>query len=164
MNIEIDYSKLNFMKRKEIPKVLVIGETLLGVSKEELGEDYIYELDRIVTTLDDFLHKDIHTLIWLFNSRFAALFVGRSLKPFRSMNPTKRVKYMKKWMMSRIPIFRTIYVTLRALTSWAYYTSERGETEIGFPGSTIGREHELPTLLFGKEPMDPESYLEGEYP
>lgn len=161
---DIDYSQLTFLKKKEIPKVLVIGETLLGVPEEELGEDYVYEFDRIVSTLDDYLHKDIHTLIWLFNSRFAALFVGLSFKPFKTMKPAKREKYMIKWMKSRIPVFRTIYVTLRALTSWSYYTSEQGETEVNFPGPTIGREHELPTLQFGKEPLDPESYLEGEYP
>ncbi len=164
MKFEIDYNKLNFLKKKEIPKVLVIGETLLGVPIVELGEDYVYELDRIVTTLDDFLHRDIHTLIWLFSSRLAALLVGKSFKPFKNMNPTKRENYMKKWIKSRIPIFRTAYVTLRALTSWSYYTSEKGEAEVDFLGSTIGREHELPTLLYGKEPIQPESYLEEEYP
>ncbi|MFV2014252.1 MAG: hypothetical protein ACC656_02400 [Candidatus Heimdallarchaeota archaeon] len=159
-----DYSKLTFLKKREVNKVLTIGETLLGVPKEELGEDFVYELDRIITLLEDFLHKDIHTLIWLINSRFAALIVGKSFKPLKNMNPTKREKYMEKWMKSRIPIFRTSYVTLRAFASWAYYTSERGESEINFPGLTIGREHELPTLLYGKEPLQPESYLEEEYP
>jgi hypothetical protein len=161
---DIDYSQLTFLKKKEVPKILIMGETLLGVPVEELGEDYVYEFDRTITNLDNFLHKDIRTLIWIFNSRIAALFVGMSIKPFKNMNPTKRENYMKKYMKSRIPIFRTIYVTLKALTSWPYYTSERGEAEVDFFGPTIGRENELPTLLFGKEPLQPESYLEEDYP
>ena len=164
VKLEIDNSKLTFLKQKEISKVLVMGETMLGVPQDELGEDYIFELDRTISNLDDFLHKDLHTLIWIFNSRFAALLVGKSLKPFKNMNPIKREEYMKKYMKSRIPLFRTIYVTIKALASWAYYTSERGEAEIGFFGPTIGRENELPTLLYGKEPLQPESYLEEEYP
>ncbi|MCE7733295.1 MAG: hypothetical protein GPJ54_00360 [Candidatus Heimdallarchaeota archaeon] len=161
---DIDYSQLTFLKKKEISKILVIGETLLGVPEEVLGEDYVYELDRIITSLDDFLYKDVHTLIWLVNSRFAGFTIGRSLKPFKKMTSAKRESYIEKFMKSRIPIFRTMYGTLRALTSWAYYTSVQGEEDVKFPGPTIGHEHELPTLAYGKEPLDPESYLEGDYP
>lgn len=157
---DIDYTKLTFLKIKEVNKVLAIGETLLGVPPKELGEDYIYELDRIIFTLEDYIQKDIHTLIWLFNSRLAAIVFGYSFQPFIKMSSEKREKYMVKWMKSRIPLLRTMYVTLRALVSWAYYTSEQAETEVDFPGSTIGREHELPTLLFGKEPYDPNEYME----
>jgi hypothetical protein len=161
---DINYSQLSFLKKNEVKKVLVMGETMLGVPEVELGEDYVYELDRTISDLDDFLHKDLHTLIWLFNSRLAALMVGRSLKPFINMNPTKREEYMKKYMKSRIPLLRTIFVTIKALTSWPYYTSEKAEAEIDFLGPTIGREHKLPTLLYGKEPIQPDSYLEEEYP
>ena len=160
----MDYNKFNFLKKKEVTKFLLIGDTLLGVPEEELGEDYVYELDTIITSLYDFLYKDIHTLIWLVNSRLAGLMIGRSFKPFKKMSSAKRESYMEKYMKSRIPIFRTMYSTLRALTSWAYYTSVQGEEDVNFPGPTIGREHELPTLVYGKEPLDPKSYLEGEYP
>ena len=161
--VDLKSAKLEFFNKKSAKKAMIIGEAILGVPQSQLGIEFIEEMDRYILTLDSFLHKDIKTLFWLFCSRFSGLVFGRSLRPFTKMSEAKKSEFLKRWMYSRIPILRTGFSTLRALASWGYYSLDKSFEEIKFQGSTIGKENILPTLLQGKEPLDPKSYLE-EYP
>lgn len=143
-------SKLIFLKEKHIDLIKKVGETLLGVPYDELSEEYILGFDSYVNGLEDFLQKDVKTLFWMTNSRFLSIFLVFRIKKFNSLNLKKRTKFLRKMSLSHIPLLRTSYVTWRALVSWAFYTTTDLTKEMDYPGTTIGREDETPTLLFGK--------------
>lgn len=157
---DLDESQIKFFRKKEIPKALLIGETILGVSFQELGLEFIYELDSYIDGLDSYLRKDIHSLYTFISSRLMLIIKGHTHRSFDKMSKMKRDNYLRRWMESRISIFRTGFVTIKSLSSWAYYSLEQGEKEIEYPGVTINREHITPTLLFGSQPLDPKDYLE----
>ncbi|MHA2090221.1 MAG: hypothetical protein ACW98K_05125 [Candidatus Kariarchaeaceae archaeon] len=146
------WDDLNFLSDKNAELITLIGETILGVPRSELGSEYVNSVDSTVWALDDYLRKDIKTLLWLFNSRVTSIIIGRSFRKFSSMQMEDREKYILKWMKSRIPILRTAYTTLRSLCGWSYYSLQKSHPEMNYPGHTIGREHQTPTLLYGKEP------------
>ncbi len=143
--MDIDLEKLNlaFLKEKEVRTVLNIGEIFLGVPKNELGWEFIQAFDDTAIGLDKFLHKDLHTLLWLFNSHLMSLFLKLSFHRFDSMSKTNKELYVRKWMTSPIPILRTGFRTFQALSGWSYYSLEKSYPEMKYPGHTIGREHEL---------------------
>lgn len=144
---------------KHRPRLLAIGETFLGVPPDRLGDDFVAEIDRYVGLLDDFLIKDIKTLVSLFGSPFMVFLRTGRPKGFEKLNLQQRVKYAKGWGTSRIPLLRTGYVALRSLCGWAYYSNEEHGEEVGHLGKTIGREHETPTLLSKK--FYPDSPIAG---
>ncbi len=152
MSSHID--SLMFLKSKNFSLILKIGETILGIPEDELGEEFLREVDRIVLTFEDFLQFEIKKLLYLFNSSLTSLFISLSFKKYTGMNKENRAKYCEKWMNSKIGLLRTGFVTLKAVTAWAYYSSTRSWEEMDFPGETIGREHLTPTLLYGKEPYN----------
>ena len=49
---------------------------------------------------------------------------------------------------------RTGYNTLKSISGWSFYSLEKKIIQEipSYPGRTIGREQETPTLLEGKEP------------
>ncbi len=147
-----NWTDLNFLSDKNAELITLIGETILGVPRSELEPEFVNALDSVVWGLDDYLQKDVKTLFWLFNSRVTSIFIGRSFRKFSSMQLEDREKYILKWMKSRIPILRTAYTSLRSLCGWSYYSLQKSHTEMNYPGHTIGREHQTPTLLYGKEP------------
>ncbi len=145
-------NSLKFLKPKNIPLLLSIGEIILGIPEDELGEDYIREADRIILTFEDFLQFEVKKLLYLFNSSLTSLFISFSFKKYTKMSKENRAKYCEKWMYSKIGLLRTGFVTIKAISAWAYYSSTKSWEEMDYPGETIGREHLTPTLLFGKEP------------
>ncbi|MCG3219129.1 MAG: hypothetical protein KAR35_09000, partial [Candidatus Heimdallarchaeota archaeon] len=155
MTVDVSELSFQFLKKKEANVILDLGETILGVPKEELGKEFVIEADGFLDTIDDFQKKDFHILLWLVNSRIAALFFGKSLKRFAKMDDDAKEVFLKKWMLSRLPLLRIGYVAFRALCGWSYYSLEKSWPEMDYPGETIGREHETPTLLFGKKPWQP---------
>jgi hypothetical protein len=146
---------LSYLSKNEVSTVLHIGEALLGVPQDELGIEFIQAYDEAVVSLDNFLHRDIHILLYLFNSRIMSILIGRSFKKYNSMTLEKREQYTNRWMKSKFPLFRTVYRTLQSLCGWSYYSLEKCHEEMDYPGHTIGREHETPTFLYGKEPWSP---------
>lgn len=129
---------------------LAIGETILGIPQDELGNQFVEEVNRYVGSLDSYLRKDIRLLVAVFNSRISVFFRTLALKPFHALPSNKREKYLDAWKTSRIPLLRTGYVALRSLSGWAYYSSDKGAKEMGSYGKTIGKEQETPTLLSKK--------------
>ncbi len=144
----------NFLKQKEIPIIYASGETILGVPRAELGTEFVNEFEHVINSFESYLQKDVHTLFILLNSRILALFFVGTLTPFSRMPQYKRDKYLKKMMLSKIPLFRTAYSTIKALCGWSYYSLKKTWEELDFPGETIGREHLTPTLLKGKKPWE----------
>lgn len=147
-------NSLTFLKSKNFPLVLKIGEAILGIPEDELGDEFVREVDRIILTFEDFLQFEVKKLLFLFNSTLTSFFIFFSFKKYTKMTIENRERYVKKWMNSRIGLLRTGYVTLKAICAWAYYSSTKSWDEMNFPGETIGREHLTPTLLFGKEPYN----------
>lgn len=142
-----------FLKPKEVEVFYCLGETILGVPRDELGDEFINEADAFIDNLDEFLQKDIRILLILFNSRITSLiFIGK-LKKFTSLSQNDREKFYKKWLLSKIPLLRTGGGALKAICGWSYYSNEKSWKEINYPGKTLGREHETPTLI--DKPWEP---------
>ena len=152
MNSHID--SLKFLKPKNIPLILSLGEIILGIPEDELGEEYVREVDRIILTFEDFLQFEVKKLLYLFNSTLTSLLISFSLKKYTKMSMENRERYIKKWMFSKIGLLRTGFVTLKGICAWSYYSLNKSWEEMSYPGETIGREHLTPTLLFGKEPYN----------
>ncbi len=138
---------LSFLSTREVKVVMCAGEALLGVPRKELGGDFVAAFDRVAADLEDFLRSDLHKLLLLLN----VVTLGR----FTRMEASRRERLLAGWGHSRIPLLRTSFVTLRALCGWSWYSLRKSWPELEFPGETIGRENELPTLLFGKSPWTP---------
>lgn len=132
--------------------VYAISETILGIPKNELGEEFLQEFDRFIGTLEGYLIKNIKILLFTLNCRFSATIFVLRFKKFTDLPIEKREQYLAKWSLSRIALLRTAYVTLKALSGWSFYALEKSWPEFNYPGHTIGREHETPTLLYGKQP------------
>ncbi|RMG37814.1 MAG: hypothetical protein D6732_06155 [Methanobacteriota archaeon] len=140
-------------------RLIAIGEAFLGIPPEDLGEDFVQEMDRYVGLLDDFLIKDIKTLISLFGSPIMVFLRTGRFKSFENLSLDQRVRYAKGWGTSKIPLLRTGFTALRSLCGWTYYSNEEHGAEVGHLGKTLGREKETPTLL--SKTFYPDSPLAG---
>ena len=78
MTEEVSELSFLFLKKKEAKVILDLGETILGVPKEELGNEFVSEADSFLETIDDFQKKDFHILLWLVNSRLTSLLYGQN--------------------------------------------------------------------------------------
>lgn len=143
-----------FFKKNEVDTALHAGKIILGIPADELGDEYLEEMDRLLSTFEPFLQKDVHTLLKLLNLRFLNLLFNRTIQPFSRSNDIVQRIYIRKFMLSKISLLRTSFVTMKAVCGWSYYSLNKCWPEMEFPGETIGREHLTPTLLFGKEPWD----------
>ncbi len=148
---------MQFLSGNKSQIVMALGEVVNGVPREELGNRFLKEADSFIMNLDDFLRKDLGTLLHLFNSRIMVLLLTGKFKNFTSMDMEEGGRYISKWSGSRIPLFRTAAKTLAAVAGWSYYCNDSAWEEMNYPGKTIGREHLTPTLLYGKEPWRPEN-------
>ncbi|MCY3412440.1 MAG: hypothetical protein INQ03_12455 [Candidatus Heimdallarchaeota archaeon] len=140
---------------KEREFLLALGEAILGVPKDELGDQFLHEADAFIHNLEGFLINDIQLLIKIYNARLTSFFLTCSFTPFMKKSLESRQKYCSKWIYSKIPLLRTGGTAFKAVCGWSYYGSEQSWKELNYPGKTLGREHETPTLLFGKEPWKP---------
>lgn len=147
------YKVLNNKQREFL---LTLGEALLGVPQEELGEEFVLEADAFIENLEDFLQRDIKLLISIFNSRFFSALLTGSFSKFNQKSLEKRQSYYMKWVKSKIPLLRTGGTAFKAICGWSYYGTEHSWDELNYPGTTIGKEHLTPTLLYGKEPWNRE--------
>lgn len=134
------------LKQSEVETLFAIGEVIIGASREELGDDFISEIDGFVGNLDDYLIADIHKLLFLFNSRLLSLITFSGMTKFTKKSLEAKEKYYQKFVSSKIPLFRTLATTVRAICGWSYYSNENVWDELKIPGKTLGREEETPTL------------------
>ena len=142
---------LDIMTKKEAEIVLSLGEVLLGYEQDELGSEFIAEADAFLGGLEPFLQSDLKLLLRIINMRsINFLFTGK-FKKFTSQSSKSRKKLFEKFVYSRISLLRTGGSALRALCGWSLYSIEKTWAELDYPGITIGREDETPTLLYGKE-------------
>ena len=148
--------ELKFLSKKQAQLIEHIGSTIIGVPIDKLGENYLKEIDEFLFTLPKWVQKDFKLLFWSFNSPFLRFYFMFSFRSFTKMNNKQKLKYIKKWGNSRIPLMRSGAMGLKGVVSWGFYSqNEAFLEEIKYPGSTIGRENETPTLLYGKEPWKP---------
>ncbi len=149
-------AQLKFLKRKQAELLEHVGSAILGVSIENLGDRYIEEIDEFLFTLPKWVQKDFKLLFWSFNSPFLRFFFVYKFTSFTKMNDNQKMKYIKKWGGSHIPLMRSGIIGLKGVVSWGYYSqNEAFLEEIKYPGKTIGRENLTPTHLYGKEPWKP---------
>ncbi|MHA1989380.1 MAG: hypothetical protein ACW981_01790 [Candidatus Hodarchaeales archaeon] len=149
-------SNLSILSKKSSKTILHVGEVVLGIPKEELGQDFILEIDHYLSGLPKFFFRDIKILFFLFNSRLMSVVMMRKLKKFTNMKRADKEKFLDKWANSRLSVIRMGFLSLKSMCGWAFYSQEdKVKTQIpDYPGRTLNREHETPTLLFGKEPWD----------
>jgi len=152
-------AELNILQETDYPLLWSLGELILGIDQEELGEEFIFEADAFISNLDDFLIDDLTRLLKLFNSRFVAMLRVMKFTKFVDMDRELKKEYYQSWTNSKIGLLRTGSSTLRALCGWSYYSLEKSWDDLEIPGKTLGREDKTPTLLEGREPW--ESWKEG---
>ncbi len=128
------------------------GEQILGISREELDEKYLQEIDAYLQGLPKWLKTQIHLLLRVFNSRLLSLILSFKFKPFTKMNADEKGRYLKKWAFSKIPLMRSGMTGLKSLCAWGYYCQEEHWKDFEFPGPPLGQEDKVPTLLYGKHP------------
>lgn len=148
---------LSFLSNKNAITILHVGEVVLGIPKEELGNDFILEVDNYLTGLPKFFFRDLKILFFLFNSRLMSIIMMRKLKKFTKMKKADKERFLEKWAFSRLSLIRMGYLTLKSISGWGFYCQEdKVKRHIpDFPGRTLNREQKTPTLLFGKEPWNP---------
>ena len=156
-------SNLSFLSKKNAKTILNVGEVILGIPKDDLGDDFILEVDQYLSGLPKFFFRDIKILLFLFNSRITSIMMMRKFKKFISFKYQEKEKFLEKWAKSRVFLLRMGYLTLKSVCGWGFYCNEsKVKREIpDYPGRTINREQETPTLLFGKEAWEviPEKLL-----
>ena len=145
-----------FLNKKKATLLEHIGSTIIGVPIDQLGDRYIEEIDEFLFTLPKWVQKDFKLLFWSFNFPFTRFFFMFRFTSFTKMNEDQKMKYIKKWSKSRIPLMRSGFMGLKGAVCWGFYSQNKAFLEeIKYPGKTIGREHETPTFLYGKEPWKP---------
>lgn len=148
--------QLKFLKKKQVTLLEHVGSAIIGVPIDQLGDRYIEEIDEFLYTLPPWVQKDFKMLFFSFNLIFIRLYFTFKITSFTKMNENQKMKYIKKWSRSRIPLMRSGIIGLKGVVSWGYYSQNEGFLqEIKYPGKTIGRENVTPTHLYGKEPWKP---------
>lgn len=151
--IKTEKNQLKFLSKKQAKLLEHIGARIIGVPIDQLGSDYLKEIDDYLDTLPKWVQKDFKLLFWSFNFPFTRFYFRLRFTSFTKMKPDQQTNYLKKWGSSRIPLMRSGFVGLKGVVSWGYYSQNKEFLEkIQYPGSTIGRENITPTFLFGKEP------------
>lgn len=149
-------STFKFLSTKQANLLEHVGSAILGVPIDKLGDRYLEEIDYFLDSLPDYVQKDFKLLFWSFNFIFLRLYFTFKITSFTKMNDAQKIKYLKKWGRSHIPLMRSGVVGLKGVVSWGYFSqNQEFLDEIKYPGSTIGKEDKTPTLLFGKEPWKP---------
>ena len=152
----LDNKKFTFLSKKQAILLNHIGSTIIGVPIDKLGDGYLDEIDSFLTTLPPWVQKDFKLLFRTFNLIFLRLFFTFKITSFTKMKPKQQAKYLKKWGNSRIPLMRSGFMGLKGVVSWGFYSQNKDFLDaIKYPGSTIGKVHLTPTLLYGKEPWKP---------
>ena len=155
-----DSDSLKFLSPRRLETLEAVAEAILGVPRPELGDDFKFNVDEYVVWLPSHLQKDLKLLFSVLGSPLISLFFVGRLSRFSKLSVTRRRSYLKKWSLSRIPLLRTGYMALKSLCGWGYYSQESVHAELDYPGPTIGREDETPTLMYGKEKWRPPSNME----
>ncbi len=150
-----ELNSLEFLSHKRLVTLEAVAEAILGVPKSELGDEFKYNVDEYILGLPSHLKKDLSLLFFALSSPFVSLFFVGRFSSFSRLSVSRRRSYLKKWSVSRIPLLRTGYAALKSLCGWGYYSQESVHAELDYPGPTIGREDETPTLLYGKEKLKP---------
>ncbi|MFW9779319.1 MAG: hypothetical protein ACFFE8_10745 [Candidatus Heimdallarchaeota archaeon] len=129
------------------------AETILGVPIDQLGSEFLPEIDDYLYNSPEWLRNEYKLIFRIFNMKIMGLvFIGR-LKNFTNMEIDQKTKYVINFACSRLPMIRSAFTGLKSICAWGYYSHESAFAD--FPGKTIGREHETPTLLYGKEAWKP---------
>lgn len=155
-----DQPSLLFLKTKDIETLLYVGEVILDIPKQKLGLSFVTKIDTFLHSLTrdtPHLTKDLRLQFNSINSRLIAFLLVRRFSKFTNMKSSMRERYLQAWMKSRIPLLRKGFVAFRGLCGWGYYGESDVQKEVGFLGLPLGREHETPTLLYGKKAWESEN-------
>lgn len=147
---------LKFLKQKDVEPLLWAGSIILGVPKEDLGSQFITNIDILLFDISNsatHLVNDLRLQFYSLNSRLLSLVLVRRVSKFINMNDKTKQRYLEAWMNSPLSILRKGFVSFRGLCGWGYYGQENVQKhDMQFSGMPLGREHETPTLLSGKKP------------
>jgi hypothetical protein len=145
------YNKSDFKYLSENESLILkhAAETILGIPLDQLGSKFVEEIDDYLYNFPEWLKKEYKLIFRIFNMRFSGLIFIRRLKNFTKMDTGQKVKFVRNFSSSRLPMIRSAFYGLKSICAWGYYSQD--DVFVDFPGKTIGREHETPTLLYGKE-------------
>jgi len=98
------------------------------------GIDAALRADRFLSTEDPEIQDQIHLLLKIFNSIFAAVLLSFTFSRFTEMTPDAQESYIAGWMTSTFAFRRTAFQALKRLSMSMYYTDPRSWEEIGYHG------------------------------
>ena len=100
------------------------------------GIDTALRADAFLSTEDPEIQDQIHLLLTIFNSVFAAILLSFTFSRFVDMDGAAQDRYIEGWMTSTFAFRRTAFQALKRLSMSMYYTDERSWDEIGYHGIT----------------------------
>src|SRR3970040_1999446 len=89
--------KLKFLSKKQAHLIEHVGSAIIGTPIDQLGDDYIKEIDDYLFTLPTWVQKDFKLLFWSFNFLFLRFYFMFRFTSFTKMNYKNKMTYMKKW-------------------------------------------------------------------
>ena len=99
--------------------------------------------------------RQFHRLLGLMESRFANLLLGGRPRPFTSMSPGARERYLLSWSTSRFASRRTAFSTLRKLMTFTAYADPGADFSGNPRHAVIGYEPEHPPVAADRSPIVP---------
>ena len=145
-----EFENFTYLSENESILLKFAGESILGIPIEYLGSKYTKEIDSYLSTLPEWLRKEYKLIFKISNLKLTGFVYTKRFKNFTKLSKQQRQKFIKTFSTSRIPLLRSAFFGLKSICAWGYYSQDNSIQD--YPGNTIGREHETPTLLFGKHP------------
>ncbi|HTO94340.1 MAG TPA: hypothetical protein VMM80_08190 [Bacteroidota bacterium] len=96
--------------------------------------DTALRADAFLITEDPEIQEQIHLLLTIFNSVFAAILLSFTFSRFTDMDSAAQDRYIEGWMTSTFAFRRTAFQALKRLSMSMYYTDDRAWDEIGYHG------------------------------
>lgn len=123
-----------FFSEEERAIITAAAQRLIGTAVEPDAPliDVSSRADRFLAEEEPGVQEQMHLLLAIFNSQFAALVFSLKFSSFLDMNPQARDEYLEGWMTSRLGFRRTGFQALKRLCMSMYYTHPASYAGIGY--------------------------------
>jgi hypothetical protein len=133
---------LTFFTEEEHAIVAAAAQRLVGAMVEPGSPpiDVPLRADRFLAAEEPEVQEQLHLLLAIFNSQFAALVFSLKFSSFLEMSPQAQDDYLEGWMTSRLAFRRTGFQGLKRLCMSMYYTHPASFDAIGYSPMISARE------------------------
>jgi len=127
---------LRFFSAGEHAVIAAVASRLLGIDGDPAAGsppiDVAHRADRFLAAEDPEIQDQLHLLLTIFNSEFAAVVFALRFTSFIDMQPQAQDEYLEGWMTSRLGFRRTGFQALKRLCMSMYYTHPSAYAAIGY--------------------------------